>query len=342
MENNALSKREVLVLQALVEAYIEVGTPVGSKTLCGREDWGVSSATIRNTVARLEEKGYVEQPHTSAGRIPTDKGYRHYVVQRMEDGGFAPEEEEEVRLREQLEAQLREGNFEEILGQLAKVLGDISHQLGLVMTPQFEQGVFHQLELVHLAENRLLLVVTIRQGLVKSLMIEVDSQVSRNELELMSRLLNERLHGLTMAEIRRSVRQRLQALHPGNPQLLRAVTEEIEVLAGPSGVGLHVAGTHNICLQPEFHDPFKVAGLMELVESKEALVHLLSAREGVVVTIGKENSPRAMKLCSVVTASYEVNGARGVIGVIGPMRMPYGRVVNLVNCAAVRAAGLAI
>jgi heat-inducible transcriptional repressor len=341
MESNLLSERETLVLQALVDAYIEIGIPIGSQTLCAREDLGISSATVRNTLSSLEEKGYVEQPHTSAGRIPTDRGYRFFVAQRMEEGGFELDEEE-IQLREQLEAQLREGNCEEILTQLAKMLGDISHQLGLVLAPRFEQGFFHRLELVRLAENRLLLVVTIRQGLVKSLVLEVASEISRDDLELMSRLLNERLHGLTMAEIRRSMRQRLAMLNTGNPQLLRAVTEEIEGLAAPSGADLHVSGTSNICLQPEFHDPFRVAGLIELVENKDALAHLLRARQGMVITIGEENGPQPIELCSVVTASCEIGGALGVIGVIGPMRMPYGRVVNLVNCAASRAAALVL
>jgi len=336
MESSVLPERESLVLQALVEAYIDLGNPIASQTLCQREDWEVSSATIRNALARLERKGYVKQPHTSAGRIPTDKGYRFYVAQRMTEGGFKEEED----LQEQLEARLQDGSYEEILGQLARSIGDISHQLGLVMSPRFEQGIFHKLELVYLAENRLLLVVTISQGLVKSLVIEVDSRVSQDDLEMMGRLLNERLHGLTMAEIRRSVRERVRSLRTGNPQLLRVVAAEIQGLAYPSGADLHVAGTGNICLQPEFHDPLKVAGLMELVEEKDVLAHLLSMREGVVITIGKENVPRAMQLCSMVTASYEVDGALGVIGVIGPTRMPYGRVVTLVNCAALRAAAL--
>jgi len=336
MESSVLPERESLVLQALVEAYIDLGNPIASQTLCQREDWEVSSATIRNALARLERKGYVKQPHTSAGRIPTDKGYRFYVAQRMTEGGFKEEED----LQFQLEARLQDGSYEEILGQLARSIGDISHQLGLVMSPRFEQGIFHQLELVYLAENRLLLVVTISQGLVKSLVIEVDSRVSQDDLEMMGRLLNERLHGLTMAEIRRSVRERVRSLRTGNPQLLRVVAAEIQGLAYPSGADLHVAGTGNICLQPEFHDPLKVAGLMELVEEKDVLAHLLSMREGVVITIGKENVPRAMQLCSMVTASYEVDGALGVIGVIGPTRMPYGRVVTLVNCAALRAAAL--
>lgn len=339
METLELTNRESQVLQALVKSYVAIGEPVASRTLGKREELGISSATIRSTLAQLEEKGFVKQPHTSAGRVPADKAYRFYVEECMSKD-YALPEGEDVELQLALGAKLQEGNIDEILGQLAKVVGDISQQLGLVMAPRFELGVFHKMELVELTEKRLLMVVTIDQGLVKSLTIEVESRVSREDLDLVSRLLNERLHGLTMAELRHSVRERLQSVNVGNPQLLRVVSEEIEGLSQPSSADLHVAGTSNICLQPEFQDPFKVAGLMNLVERKDALVHLLQDREGMVVTIGEENIPRAMRVCSMVTASYEVGGMVGVLGVIGPTRMPYSRVVALVNYAASRAADL--
>jgi heat-inducible transcriptional repressor len=339
MDIAPLSKRESQILQVLVRAYIAMGVPVGSQTLSQRERLGLSPATIRNALASLEEKGFVHQPHTSAGRVPTEKGYRFYVMQCMAEGEFGMDSEGAV-LRRQLESQLREGDYQEILTQLAKVIGDVSHQLGLVLAPRFEQGVFHRLELLHLAENRLLLVVTIGQGLVKSLVIEVDSAVSREDLESMSRLFNERLQGLNMAEIQRTARERLQTLVCGHPQLLRAVVNEIEALSLTRGADLHVSGTRNLCLQPEFRDAWQVAGLMDLVEKKDLLAQLMSQREGVVITIGSDHQPPEMWLCSMVTASYQVDGAQGVIGVIGPTRMPYGPVVALVNYAASRAAAL--
>jgi heat-inducible transcriptional repressor len=339
MEKDRLSKREYLVLEALIRAYVATEAPVGSATLSHCADLGISPATIRSALARLEEKGFVCQPHTSAGRMPTDMGYRAYVEHGIAAGSFIPGEDS-LRLRRQLEAKLQEGRVDEILGQLAKIIGDISSQLGLVMAPRFEQGVFHKVELVRLSEHRLLLVVTIDQGPVKSLVVEVDSGVSQRDLEAVSRLINERLQGLTMAEIRGSVHERLRVLEGGNPQLLRVVVEEIAGLGVSRGTDLHIAGTRNIFLQPEFRDPRQAAGLMDLVERKEELAHLLTGREGVVITIGEENQVQEMRLCSMVTASYEVKGAVGIIGVIGPTRMPYGRVLALVHCAASRAAEL--
>ncbi len=337
METKSITRREIQVLQALVKAHIAIGTPIGSRTLRERDSLGVSPATIRSALASLEEKGYVYQPHTSAGRVPTEQGYRFYVAQCLSEdgldaGGFA--------LRRELEAQLQEGDLQEIMGQLVHIIGDVSKQLGLVLSPRFEQGLFGRLELVHLAENRLLLVVTISQGPVKSLVIEVDSRLSREDLEAMSRLLNERLYGLSMAEIRRTVRERLRPLQGRNPQLLRAVVDEIEALVSNSGDDLRVSGTSNLCLQPEFGDSLQVAGLVDLAEKKDILADLMSKRRGVVITIGDEHPLVAMHHCSMVTASYEIDGVLGVIGVIGPTRMPYGSLVALVNYAAARASQL--
>jgi heat-inducible transcriptional repressor len=337
---SALSKREAQVLQALVKVHIALGDPVGSQTLCQRESLGVSSATIRNALANLEEKGYVTQPHTSAGRIPSEKGYRFYVEQSMAEGGFGLDAEG-IALRQRLETALTEGDYREILHELARTIGDMSNQLGLVLSPRFKQGVFHKLELLRLEASRLLLVVTVRGGLVKTLVIEVDAPVSSRELEDLAQLFNERLHGLTMAEIQATAQQRLAVLARVSQPVVEAVVYQIEALSAASAADLHVSGTRNLCLKPEFGDPFQVAGLVDLAEKKDILAQLMSERRGVVITIGSEHRPQAMRQCSMVTASYEVSGAQGVIGVIGPTRMPYGPVVALVNYAASRAAALA-
>lgn len=337
MESEMLSWREWQVLQALIKTYVALGVPVGSRTLLDRETLGISAATIRNTLAILEEKEFLHQPHTSAGRIPTDKGYRLYVEQCV-DRHCALPEGEGTQLRQHLTDQLSEGGVDEILGQLAKIIGQVSNQLGLVMAPAFEQGIFQKVELVKLSEQRLLMVLTIHQGSVRSLVIEVGSPTSQRDLEILSAQINQRLRGLTMAQIRASMRERMASVETGDPQLLRVISEEIEGLSNAGPGGLHVAGTRNICLQPEFRDPQRMAELIDLVEKKETLAQMLQRRQGVVVTIGREHEALEMQLCSVVTASYEVDGAVGIIGVIGPTRMPYERVVALVNYMACRAA----
>lgn len=339
MVSERLSAREQQVLEALVRAYVALGAPVGSKALLQLETLDCGPATIRKVLRSLEEKGYVHQPHTSSGRLPTTKGYRFYVEDSLATYGGQVGEQAAV-LRRQLEDRLRQVDVDEIHGQLAEILGEVSNQLGLVLAPSFEQGIFHRLELVQLAEYRLLLVATLSRGPVRSLVIEVGSSVSRRDLAAVGQVLNERLAGLSMADIRATVRERMLSASVGNPQLLRVVVEEIESLTARTGEELHVAGTRNICAQPEFRDSLDVAGLLDLLERKQTLASLLSERQGMVVTIGEENRVQEMRLCSLVTASYDVDGALGVIGVIGPTRMPYDRVVGLVNYAASRVAEL--
>ena len=335
--SEVLTNREQEVLDSLVRAYVDNGTPVGSSTLTERESFEFSPATVRKTLASLEDKGYVSQPHTSAGRQPTDKGYRYYVEETVPDIVFLSPAESE-RVRRELELFRQEGRVDEIHGQLAEIVGGVSNQLGIVLAPRFESGVVEHLDLVHLTPNRLLLIATIRQGPVKSLVLQVSTRVSLRDLETVRQLLNERLAGLDLDQIQTTARERVQSLSVGNPQLLRVVVDELESLSAHSGDALHVSGTRNIFVQPEFRDSLEVAGLMDLVERKDPLADLLSGREGVVVTIGEENEVREMRSCSMVTASYEANGATGVIGVIGPTRMPYERLLALVHFTASRAA----
>jgi heat-inducible transcriptional repressor len=335
-----LSDREEQVLAALVRAHIDLGVPIGSSSLLDRERLDVSPATVRKILVSLEDKGFVRQPHTSAGRMPTNKAYRFYATHALghesPSGGTSLD-----MLRKQLESKLQQVSAEEIHGQLAEIIGGVSMQLGLVLAPRFEQVIVDHVELVRLAERRMLLVVSLETGPVRSLVIEVGTTVDAQEVVGVSIRLNERLAGRTVWEVRATVRERIRELGTRfEPELLRAVVDEIETLATAPRDSLHVAGARNICVQPEFRDSSDVAGLFDLVEHREVLAGLLSDRKGVVVTIGDENELHELHLCSLVTASYQVHGAVGVVGVVGPTRMPYDRVVALVNYAASRAPDL--
>ena len=283
---DSLTERESLVLHALVKAHIETSSPIGSHTIGRQGALGISPATIRSTLVTLEKKGFLVQPHTSAGRLPTEKGYRFYVAYKLA-ADREEWDEDEGWLRQQVESGICEGHLDEITAQLAQVIGNVSRQLGVVMAPRFEQGVFQKLELIGLSSHRLLLVLSVELAPVKSLVIEVEAQVSQQALDGTCRLLNERLSGLSLAEIRRTGRQRLDTLEGCHPQLLRLVTAELEELTGPVMPRLHVAGASNICRQPEFSDPAKMAALMDVVERKDVLAQLLGDRQGVVVTIGE-------------------------------------------------------
>lgn len=340
MVREVLSDREEQVLAALVRAHIDLGVPIGSSSLLDRERLDVSPATVRKTLVSLEDKGFVRQPHTSAGRMPTNKAYRFYATHAL--GHESPSGGTSLDiLRKQLESKLQQVSAEEIHGQLAEIIGGVSMQLGLVLAPRFEQVIVDHVELVRLAERRMLLVVSLETGPVRSLVIEVGTTVDAQEVVGVSIRLNERLAGRTVWEVRATVRERIRELGTRfEPELLRAVVDEIETLATAPRDSLHVAGARNICVQPEFRDSSDVAGLFDLVEHREVLAGLLSDRKGVVVTIGDENELHELHLCSLVTASYQVHGAVGVVGVVGPTRMPYDRVVALVNYAASRAPDL--
>jgi heat-inducible transcriptional repressor len=335
--SESLTKRERLVLEALVRAYVDLRTPVGSRTIVRREGFEFSPATMRKTLSSLERKGFVRQPHTSAGRLPTDEGYRFFVDEGQTQKLDLTAEEFES-LRSNLEEVFQQVRADEIHGQLAAILGDVSNQLGLALAPRFEQAVFQGLELVRLTSQQLLLVASLAHGPVQSLVIEVDSEVSQADMNAVRQLLNERLAGLTMSEIKSTARERLGGMRTQHPQLLRVVLDEIESLLAPPGHGLFVAGARHIFEQPEFSDSSEVAGLVDLLERKEVLADLLAGREGVVVTIGEENEPMEMRQCSVVTASYTTQDAVGVLGIIGPTRMPYKRLVALLNYTASRTA----
>ena len=333
MVGEFLTPREQSVLAALVRVHVDLGSPVGSAGLLERESLEVSPATIRKALVSLEEKGFLRQPHTSAGRLPTNKAYRYYATHALEGRDLT----HIGLLRRQLEAKLQQLSADEIHGQLAEIIGDLSMQLGLVLAPTFEQVRLQRLELVRLAEGRLLLVAVLETGPVHSLAIEVGSSVDPGEVVGVSTRLNERLAGLTLAQVRETVRERIGPMARGQQDLLRLVIDRIERMTSPAGPSLHVAGARHICAQPEFRDSLNVAELLDLVEHRHELAGLLSDREGVVVTIGEEHDPEGLRLCGLVTASYEVHGAVGVIGVMGPARMAYDRVMALVNYTASRA-----
>ena len=331
-----LQQREVAILDILVSTHVSTGEPVGSRAIA-RSGMGLSSATVRNSMADLEDKGLLTQPHTSAGRVPTDKGYRYYVDRVMPREML--EEEECDQIRERVRAAVRKGDVEVLLEQMSRVIADLSMNLGMVLSPRFEQGVFDRLEIVHLSEGRLLLVLAIRSGLVKTMVMEVDSAITPGELDETSRAVNERLSGLSVAEIRDSVAERLRAVSHGSPRLLRVLCDSApNLFRFHSGMDLHFGGAGNFIMQPEFsRKKNDLAALMELLEAREPMITILDERteqDGISVTIGTENGPPELRGCSVLTSRYKVGAISGVIGLIGPTRIPYARLIPLTRYMA--------
>lgn len=327
-----LSDREKQVLANLIEYYISSADPVGSRVIANKFKMGLSSATIRNTLQDLEELGLVEQPHTSAGRIPTDSGYRVYVDYLIKPEKLTPGEQRVIR-----QAVTREGtSINEILGQTARLLAEITKQLGVSIAPRFEIGRLQSIRLIGLAEGRIMVVVIVQSGLARSLILEVEAAVTESQLKEVESTLNERLGGLSLAEIRDTITQRVGAL-AGQGRLIQLLVDSKErIWTDSHAEELHVAGTNRLISMPEFVDRDRLLRLLQLLEDGKELAEFLSAasHEGLVITIGRENPISQAVNCSVVTSQYHVGEVSGTIGVIGPTRMPYSKLVSVVEYTA--------
>ena len=330
-----LSEREEVILNTLIGSYVATGEPVGSRTI-SKSGLGLSSATVRKSMADLEEEGSLSHPHISAGRVPTDRGYRYYVDLLMSQDELV--ENERRRIRDSMAARVREGNIESLLEQVSRVIADISKNLGVALTPSFERGIFQHLEMVHLSESKLLLVLTIKSGLVKTMVMEVDARVDADDLEATRRLINERLSGLTIGDILTNVSERLEISSEGSPKLLRLICDSADSLFEfSSEEDLHLVGTGNFFLQPEFSENRdQLARLYQLFEERSQMTAILNDRmgEGIAITIGGENESPELSGCSLLTSKYRMGNVTGVIGLMGPTRLAYAKMVPLISYMA--------
>jgi heat-inducible transcriptional repressor len=327
-----LNERELRVLEAVVQTYIETAEPAGSQTIARRFGLGVSAATIRNTMSDLEEKGYLFHPHTSAGRIPTDRAYRIYVNEIMR---LAPPTDE---ARQALHSELigARNAVEEILRRAAQVLGVLTQELGVAVAPALDELVLERLELVPVSSERLLLVFNLRSGLVRTIFVEIPGRLSAESVQEVARVLNERLSGLTLQQIRNTLPERLRdAGGRETRELLNIFIAEAEGIFDlsdePNAVLLGSA--QMLAGQPEFASNARMRDLLRLTEGRDLLQRALAARRqtGLSITIGAENPDARLTEFTLVTASYEAGSLKGVIGVMGPTRMPYDKIIGLVE-----------
>jgi len=329
-----LTQREKIILQSLVHNFITAANPVSSERLQKKYNLRISPATIRNVMMDLEEKGLVCQPHAFAGRIPTDKGYRVYVDCLMKPERLSREEKRVIH-KDLTEIS---PDVDAILQRASHVLGEISKQLGVVLSPRFYQGVFEKMELIHVAERRILIVLTIRSGLVKTIMMELNSDISRDKLEEISRVLNERLSGLTLKEIRDSIDVRMRDLPQGEVEFIKFFVDSADsVFDFEEWEEFYFDGTSNIMSQPEFSQWERIRDIIELLEDKKLIIRLFNrvgTQKKLSITIGEENPDERMKRYSVITAPYSVGEVTGTLGIIGPTRMRYAKVIPLVDYVA--------
>ncbi len=329
-----LTERERRVLEAVIQAYVETAEPAGSRTLSRRFGLGVSPATIRNTMSDLEDKGYLSHPHTSAGRVPTDMAYRVYVDQLMR---IAPMDE---RTRSRLRTELSVGGtaFETILRRAAQTLGVLTHELGVALGPRMDDLVLERLELIRLSAERLLLVLHLKGGAAHTLFVEAPVQVAETALAKVALVLNERLAGLRLRDVRTTLPDRLRDADApsdaqellnifiqGGDQLFDVPSVAADVMLGQASV---------LAEQPEFSTEASLRALLALTDQPHTLSEVLRRRlpnAGITITIGTEHDEPTLHRLTVVTAEYQLNGLVGIIGVIGPTRMPYEKVVSLVT-----------
>ncbi len=332
-----LNPREQQVLQNLIDHYIATADPVGSRVIATKYDMGLSPATIRNTMQDLEDMGYISQPHTSAGRVPTDIGYRLYVDSLLKPETLSVSERKKIR--NSLSGSGK--SIDAILGQSTRALADIAMQMGITIGPRFDAGTLTRLELVQLSADKALVVLVIKSGLARSVILEVDASLPDENMHTLEHILNEKLCGLTLGEIRRTISKRLADVG-GNARLLKMfVDPESGLWEGASDTQFHVVGADNLLGQPEFADRTQLVDFVKTLDNQEKLSKELvsdngecESAPGVLVKIGDENNLKEMKRCSVVSATYKVGSIVGRIAVIGPTRMRYSKLLSMVEFTA--------
>jgi len=325
-----LDERKVTILKAIIKTYLETGEPVGSRTISKYSDLKLSSATIRNEMSDLEDLGYIVQPHTSAGRIPSDKGYRFYVDQIMQ------EKEQEVTEVKELMIQ-RMDRVELVLKKLAHLLAANTNYATMISGPLYHHNKLKFIQLSQMEAYKLLVVVVVEGNLIKNKVIQLEVEISQEDILNLNILLNSALTGLTITEINLGVISKLKEQAGVHGQVIDLVLNEVAaaIKADDEDLQIYTSGTTNIFKYPELSDGEKASQLLSTLEQKDFLQELIkdvnaSDESGdIQVYIGDETTVQSMKDCSVVTANYELGeGIRGTIGIIGPKRMDYDKVLG--------------
>lgn len=328
-----LSERKEKILNAVIRNYLETGEPVGSRTISKYTDLNLSSATIRNEMSDLEELGYIVQPHTSAGRIPTDKGYRLYVDNMLKEK-LAELDEREKKVTEKEDILIEKvDKVETLLQNMAKVLAVNTNYATMVSAPKTQGNKIKFIQLSMLEEKQLLCTVVSDKNHVVNKILKVDRELNQEMIVRLNVALNTALAGLSLEEINLGVISTLTSqtgeLEDLVNQVLKAITEAIST---DEQMKIYTSGATNIFKYPELSDKERASRLLTTLEEKSQLTELISAGDeetGIQVYIGSETPVQAMKDCSVVTATYELeDGFKGTIGIIGPKRMDYEKVVE--------------
>ncbi len=330
MIEKELDERKTKILNAIIKNYLETGEPVGSRTISKYTDLNLSSATIRNEMADLEELGYILQPHTSAGRIPSDKGYRFYVDHLIET------KDQQVSQMKEFVIEHTE-KMEQVLQQVAKLLANNTNYATMITGPQLHHNKIKFLQLSSVDDSHLLAVVVLEGNLVKNKMLEIEQPLDNESMLKLNMLLNTNLTGLSIEQINLGTIAALKEKAGNHSNIISEVLDAVaEAITEDEDLEIYTSGTTNILKYPELSDSQRAGELLSAFEEKNQLISLVTENlsdgeenTGIQVYIGNESPIQTMKDCSVVTATYELGeGVKGTIGIIGPKRMDYENVMD--------------
>lgn len=325
-----LSERQRLILSAIVDDYIRSAEPVGSRSISKRGDISFSPATIRNDMSDLEELGFLEQPHTSAGRIPSNKGYRYYVDHLLHSGAHS---NEELSLFKSVLAD-RLLQIEQMIQQVSDIMSHLTNYTSIVLGPEVFNTTLRNLQLLPLDNNRAVAIIVTNTGHVENKVVTIPEGLPVSEIEKTVAILNAKLAGVPLLHLKSKLYNEIAAELSKHVSRYEELVRSIDsVLESDSDSRLFMSGAANMLSQPEFKDVEKVKTLLQLFDETDTLVKLVSPdREGIHVRIGAENSLAAIANCSLITATYSLHGKPiGTIGILGPTRMEYGKVIDLIG-----------
>lgn len=326
--NQGLGDRKMKILQTIIKTYLETGEPVGSRTISKYADLNLSSATIRNEMADLEDLGYIVQPHTSAGRIPSDKGYRWYVDRLMDE-----KEQEVTEMKEQMLQ--KADKMDQLLKQAAKVLAANTNYATMISAPTYNRNKLKFIQLSQVDENQIIAVIVMEGNIIKNKIVTVDEDLSNETLLKLNMLLNTNLTGMSIEEINLGMIARLKEQAGIHSEVISDVLDAVANVIQVDDLEIYTSGATNIFKYPELSDRQSAQEIISAFEEKQQLASIVTQtladeeNKGIQVYIGNETPVQNMKDCSVVTATYELGeGMQGTIGIVGPKRMDYEHVMK--------------
>ena len=341
MVKNNFEPRKEKILELVIENYIDTASPISSRAISRRLRRTLSPATIRNVMADLEDVGLITHPHTSAGRIPTDKGYRHYVDTLMQVKLLT--EEEKKRIDKTFRQKFEE--VDDVLINTSRLLSAIAEEAGLVTFPNLEKGAFRHIELVEVDKDEILAVFITRSALTKNIVVKFDKPLKKGDLNKIANFLNTGFNGISLYDIKKAITQQLLMERDSFFYILNETKRIVDLMLNTiKSERVYLEGASKIIMQPEFKNLVKVEALLKTLEDPGVLSSIVRKnlnKEGIGIYIGEEIDIDELCDCSLVVCSYTVRNDRsGVLGIIGPKRMQYARIVSLVNYVSKTLSGM--